>query len=151
MNQFLVPLRIPTGWAVNFNAYFADVPMDVRDGWIENCEYFKEDLLWIQQLRFVDGRHEDDPAGWSLDLGWYPQSDPNGAYTLTLNRGGVQNDVSDGSVFHVRDPNAQKIRAALERILDGLSEHEDVARLRDAVGAAWADGMPAALQVRDKI
>jgi hypothetical protein len=138
MNHLLTPLRIPGGWAVTYNVYFADVPMKVQDGRIVNFECFKEDLLMIQQLHVADGRHEIDHSGWLLDVGWYPDSDPSGAYTLTLVRGSWTDQV----VFRVRDRNVETVRAAIERILDGLSHGEDVSRLRDAIGASWATGMP---------
>jgi hypothetical protein len=137
MNHLLMPLRIPSGWAVTYNVYFAEVPMEVHDGRIVNFEYFKEDLLTIRQLTVSDGHHEVDRAGWLLDLGWYPDADPGGAYTLTLVRG----QWTDGVVLRVRARDAQTIRSAIERALDGLLRGEDIVSLHDAIGASWADGI----------
>jgi len=147
MNRFLVPLRIPSGWAISYNAYFPDVTMDLKDCQIANFECFKQDLLMIQQLRVADGRYEIDHAGWLLDVGWYPDADPSGAYTLALVRGDWTNQV----VFRVRDRSIQAIQWALERLLDGLSRHEDISALRDAVDASWADGMPEAFMGKTRL
>ncbi|WDM30656.1 hypothetical protein KCX80_16520 [Paenibacillus mucilaginosus] len=81
----LIPLRVPMGFAVCFNK-FSDVdpiPCKTGDGFIENWEYFTEDILQIAMMKIVDGN-------WVLpkfdkliiDLGWYPDSHITGQYRL---------------------------------------------------------------------
>lgn len=114
---------------MTYNASFADVAMEVRDGSIVNFEFFKEDLLVIQRMQVVAGRWEVDHTGALLDVGWYPDSDPAGAYTLTVVRGAW-----DAILFRVRTRDADVIRAAIERILDGLYRGESIDTVRMAVG-----------------
>ncbi|MDC0722780.1 hypothetical protein [Nannocystis bainbridge] len=66
----LVPLRIPSGWAVRHNALLArrlpDGSLDINDS---------EDLLWLVRLPPLDGAYPpgpDDPAReLHLDAGFY--------------------------------------------------------------------------------
>lgn len=66
----LLPLRIPTGWAVRWNGLLArrlaDRQIEVSDS---------EDLLWLVKLPPPGGPYEPGPgSGWRelhLDAGWY--------------------------------------------------------------------------------
>jgi hypothetical protein len=88
MSKKLVRFQLPGSWAVCYNS-FGDEDMIVVDGLIENFQYYKEDLLWLQSMRRAENAdtvYELDPAGWLADVGWYPDSDPDGAYTLHVFR-----------------------------------------------------------------
>ncbi|WP_157886894.1 hypothetical protein [Hymenobacter sp. PAMC 26628] len=88
MDKKLMRLQLPGHWAICYNS-FGDEEMIVADGWIENQEHYKEDLLWLQSMRStkIPGiSYELDPAGWLADIGWYPDGDPNGAFTLHIFR-----------------------------------------------------------------
>lgn len=55
--MYLLPLKVPMGFAICFNK-FVDVdpiPCETGDGFIENCEYFTEDILQIVMMKLVDG------------------------------------------------------------------------------------------------
>ena len=66
----LQPLRIPSGWTVNYNEFKEIEPefetFDDRSG------EFKEDILQLVHPR----------AGVIVDLGWYPQHQRRGRFTL---------------------------------------------------------------------
>ncbi|WP_143169207.1 hypothetical protein [Vibrio quintilis] len=70
----LVPLRIPEGWEVKWN-HFYDIRAEEQipeDGFLDYPFY--EDMLYMtNQGRML-----------AIDLGWYPDSDPEGSYHLLL-------------------------------------------------------------------
>jgi len=68
------PLKIHAGWRIQFTSLSNDmdprqVSPDDEDAWLD----FMQDLMYI---------HYDETFG--LDLGWYPEGDPNGAFELQL-------------------------------------------------------------------
>lgn len=122
----LVPLRIPSTWAVIYNAFGDEDPV-VRDGAITNFGSFGEDLLSIERLQFNGADWVTVPDGYILDLGWYPDADPAGQYRLTLIRGDW-----DHVVGRFASRNRGEIRAAVERCLEWVSSDtgdEEIARL----------------------
>jgi hypothetical protein len=69
------PLRIPGGWSVDHNELMQLEPsqLGVEDPlW---C-FLTEDLLQLREVR----------RGWLLDVGWYPDSRPEGAFRAVLIR-----------------------------------------------------------------
>lgn len=76
----LMPLRIPTGWAIRFNRFFDEEPIIDDQGIFVNAAGFAEDLLLIEPIP-DKGLY---PLPFSLDLGWYPAADPHGTYRLRL-------------------------------------------------------------------
>lgn len=91
MYDNLMKLKIPNKWAVLYNA-FCDEDMIVKEGTIENFHTYKEDLLWINEC-CMDSNHGYmlDENGHSLDLGWYPDSDPEGSFILRIMKPGWDN------------------------------------------------------------
>lgn len=81
--QSLQPLRIPGGWTVVFNNFYdidpKAVPKSDDDTWLFA---FSEDILYIRSetARKQNGHTERQTLG--IDLGWYPEGDPNGSFTL---------------------------------------------------------------------
>lgn len=132
----LVPLRVPGGWMVVHNT-FADEEPIIRDGVVLNDEYYGEDLLSVERLRWTGAGYIMDPDGHTLDLGWLPAADPEGAYELTLLHGGW-----DRVVFVFRSRDRQAIRAAADQALQlatqGVPDAE-IARLV-TTGEAGAPG-----------
>ena len=65
----LVPLSIPAGWEVNQNHFYMTTIEEADGGYP-----FYEDILQMncKNLRLT------------LDLGWYPEGEVNGAYRLVL-------------------------------------------------------------------
>ena len=70
MKDFILqPLRIPSGWTVNYNHFSEYDPLT------ESPEYLyelSEDMLQMENDRFL------------IDLGWYPEMDLNGRFILVL-------------------------------------------------------------------
>lgn len=87
MYNQLFSLKIPSGWAVIRHS-FGDVDPTVEDGVIVNDEFYNEDLLSIEPLRLTEHGWVVDQEGYALDLGWYPEANPEGCYRLTLLKGG---------------------------------------------------------------
>ena len=79
----LVPLEIPHGWAVLYNAFSRIEPI-IQDGVIVNDQYYQQNLLLISQLKHTDAGWNIDPQGIRFDVGWYPESSPDGAFQLVV-------------------------------------------------------------------
>lgn len=78
----LQPIRIPSGWSVLFYKLDSIEPdtLDEEDkAWLG---HFVEDILYIEKenQRKVNKKKEKQVIG--VDLGWYPDGDPKGAYRL---------------------------------------------------------------------
>ena len=121
MSAPLVPLRLPGNWAICYNS-FGDEDMVVVEGRIENFYYYKEDLLWLQSMRRAaneDVVYELDPTGWLADVGWYPDGDPTGAYTLRVFRASPDIATEGWPAEHptFRSPNRHHIASVLEHVI----------------------------------
>lgn len=79
----LVPLHIPSGWAVVHNAFGDEDPL-VRNGWIANTHFYNENLLLIQPIKFEKTSATLDTKGYTFKLGWYPHGNPHGSYQFSL-------------------------------------------------------------------
>ena len=70
----LQPLRIQPGWSFLFNKLAALEPDDLSE----------DDPAWqftlVQDILYM--RKENPKQTVAIDLGWYPEGDPNGAYRL---------------------------------------------------------------------
>ena len=138
MNKNVLRLQVPGQWAVCYNS-FGDEEMIVVDGSIENAQYYKEDLLWLQSLRSTPvAGSELDPSGWLVDVGWYPAEDPTGTYILHVFR----LDPTENSrplnppQFHSR--NRYQVRAVIEYMLHQIgrgSWNDDQERTRQQLAA----------------
>ena len=90
----LMKLKIPMYWAVLHNSFYdedmiirTDEPEDsvFSNGEIENCHAYMQDLLWMKQCSFDPDRgYILVDEGYALDLGWYPDSDPEGAFIVRI-------------------------------------------------------------------
>ncbi len=109
----LVPLRVPTGWAIKFNKFWEIKPF-IENGSFVNSEDFSEDLLSIERIC-------PDNSNWPcfiLDLGWYPAEDYYGYYKLDLIKGS-----SDNILRTFEAKNYNDIRETIEQWLDILSKY----------------------------
>lgn len=73
--MLLQPLRIPSGWEVILNK-FSEI--DVED-WSVDDENWMDLTEDITYLRRKGRRHEI-----GIDLGWYPDTDPKGAFHVKV-------------------------------------------------------------------
>jgi hypothetical protein len=102
--SMLQPLRIPAGWRVDYNEFYAiEAASETRD-------HLKEDLF---QATHTAGNR-------MLDLGWYPEADPDGAFRLCLHAG----DFSGELIHRADSPDRASIVAELERLLAAVAEGE---------------------------
>jgi len=68
MMPTLVRLQIPRGWTISDNKFYDVDPVFDSDGMITNWhEGFTEDVLWIQQNVFSNGRFET-PTSHCIDI-----------------------------------------------------------------------------------
>lgn len=78
----LQPLRIPPGWELVFyklEALEADGLKEDDDAWLF---HFVEDILYMCSKRSRRKNKRTEEQTVSIDLGWYPEGEPKGAYTL---------------------------------------------------------------------
>ena len=93
------PLQITRGWFVGYNEFkdvepYTDIKVEGLpddDVW----ELFLQDLLQL--------KHEF--TGITIDLGWTPEADPNGAYELTI----IKNCNWSDPIFHYESKNKDDI------------------------------------------
>ena len=71
-NPPLQPLRIPSGWTVDFNDFYEVEP--TFKTYDDSAWNFKEDMLQIKHERFR----------LLVDLGWYPTARSTGGFGLRL-------------------------------------------------------------------
>ena len=81
--QNLQPLRIPSGWTVVFNN-FEDIDPEAvsrsdEDTWLFT---FNEDILYIRSEASQKQNKQLEQQTLGIDLGWYPDGDPDGSVTL---------------------------------------------------------------------
>ncbi len=124
MSAKLVPLNIPSGWAVLHNT-FGDRDPIIQNGWIVNHDCYSEDLLLIQSLKVQDNQWKIDPESYQIKLGWYPQSDPNGCYHLQLLQA-HQNSV----VFEYKSKKRSAIRPVIERCFDLIAQSVELEQIQ---------------------
>ena len=77
----LMRFRIPPNWTFGFNHFYDVDPIFRDDGSIINWyEGFVEDVLWIQECRFINGEHRcPERECMQIDIHWL-----SGHYTATL-------------------------------------------------------------------
>lgn len=124
MNK-LIPLRIPSNWAVISNSFY-EGEMIVENDNIVNYLSYQEDVLFIEECSYSsEGQTMIDKTGYKIDLGWYPDSNPNGFYKLTILIEGWNNVVAE---FNSKDKSQviEKLEQALLIINENRSDIETV-------------------------
>lgn len=80
--QKLLPLRIPAGWTVGYNKFTDTDPETLSaddEVWLSA---FNEDILQIYcKLKRERNKHIEKQE-LTIDLGWYPDGDPDGEFVL---------------------------------------------------------------------
>lgn len=109
MELRLQPLRIPTGWQVDYNDGLWEIdPSDATISEDERWWLFKEDMLQLTHPRF----------NRLLDVGWYPGGDlAQGQYGLVLYEG----DFGGRLLFQLRTRDRLDLVAEIERLLQSVS------------------------------
>ena len=116
----LMPLRIPTQWAVTYNHFYDVVPIKdekVENGWYQNSSYFTEDLLQIIKTKHQDGHPAFAKQQLLIDLGYYPEGCVDGKYVLQLVKpAGGEMDWENAEQFKSKD--RFEIQAKIEQWLE---------------------------------
>lgn len=79
--ETLQPLRIPTGWHIEFNKLTSTEP-ETLDKDDERWFDFTEDIAYMYTINQKKEYHKMDTQKLGIDLGWYPDCDPNGNFCL---------------------------------------------------------------------
>ncbi|AMW31309.1 MAG: hypothetical protein P5702_07535 [Limnospira sp. PMC 1291.21] len=116
MSVQLVPLHIPSGWAILHNS-FGDVDPVIEHGYIINGEFFNENLLSAKPIEFNGTDWVTVGDGYLLQLGWYPEYRPEGCYRLTVSQGSGDQKI----VVKYESKEREEIRQVLQRCLGWVS------------------------------
>lgn len=108
MSVPLQPLRIPTGWHVEYNNGLYEIDPLSREVSAENqWLLFKEDMLQLKQPHF----------NRLLDLGWYPEGDMvEGCYRLVVYNG----DFRGQRLHQFQTRDRATLVAEIERLLEAI-------------------------------
>ncbi|NLK98831.1 MAG: hypothetical protein GX272_12285 [Epulopiscium sp.] len=83
----IMPIKIPGGFAVTYNKFFDVEPVQSEEskGGLQNWGYFTQDIMQIIKIGLKKGKWYIPSKDYMIiDLGWYPDGDPNGEYGLSL-------------------------------------------------------------------
>ncbi|MEK3789132.1 hypothetical protein [Paenibacillus sp. FSL K6-1230] len=70
----LLPLRFPSSWEISYNTLVELDPSDLKEDDENKWRNFTEDLLQVKHTKY----------NILLDVGWYPEGDPQGLYGIEL-------------------------------------------------------------------
>lgn len=126
MSAKLVPLNIPSGWAVVHNRFGDQDPL-IQNGGIVNHVDYSDNLLSIRSLKADSDQWEIDPEGYHLQLGWYPASNPNGCYRLQLQK---LQSVPEKEIFEYTSKKRSAIRQIIEQCLKLITEGLSLAEIQ---------------------
>ena len=108
----LFELKIPSLWMVVYNSFYKEETI-IEDNIIVNNLAYKEDILSIEKVKIEDERYINDTSSYCIDLGWYPDSDPNGKYRLVVLKGDWNNIVEE-----YQSKSQQEIAELINQLLD---------------------------------
>lgn len=102
-HSFINDLRIPNGVIV-YNDFCIDESISFEDQWYQ----YKEDIL---QIKFGDN--------FIIDVGWYPESDPNGKFIVQ----GIKNENWWPPLAEESARNLVELKKAIEKIAIIINEY----------------------------
>lgn len=110
----LQSLRIPGGWTVVFNEFANIDPMEIsdedEDKWLF---YLSEDLLYLSAQSTRKQNKQTQIQTLGIDLGWYPEGDPNGSFKLQA----ILDENWENPLLEFSSRNKDKIVETLEQWL----------------------------------
>jgi hypothetical protein len=125
----LIPLKIPPYWAVLHNYGFYSDDMIVENGVIVNDLAYRPSMLFMVQ---INSSNEfgvvRDKTGFAIDLGWYPEADPNGSYKLELLKGTVRD-----TVYEYKSFDKYKIQHVLNELMYIATKSRDIDIIKDLI------------------
>lgn len=115
--QILQHLRIPAGWKIIFNDFFALNPAQYTGFDTHFWENFVEDMLYIVNERSYKKDKTTYTKKIAVDLGWYPEMDVNGEFALYV----IKDDDWNCPLAEFRSRNQEKIVETIEVFLKKYS------------------------------
>jgi len=116
LKKQLVPLRVPSGWMIDYNAFLDLDPNEFIDNEYEFRWEYSEDILQFSNK--IRSR--------VLDLGWYPDHNPDGMFNIKLvelvEDNESQSDKWFQPIFILRTRNRNEIIEKLEWIMQEVAE-----------------------------
>lgn len=104
-------LDIPAGWGVSYHQFY-DEEMRVVNGEIENWNVYKTSLAQFIKMHIVNGTYQIPAEYLLIDLGFYPEGDPNGQFELEMATVTKEDGWISHKVFSSKD--RYEIRETLE-------------------------------------
>lgn len=85
----LYPIRVPAGWEVIINK-LSEIEPDTIENPEDNLWFteFVEDVLYICQKRKERNNHQTIEHELGIDIGWYPDGNPQGSFHMVVVRDG---------------------------------------------------------------
>ncbi|MCI8401664.1 MAG: hypothetical protein HFI38_06160 [Lachnospiraceae bacterium] len=80
--EHLQPLRIPGGWTIDFNKFENAEPQELAEQDKRWLFAFTEDILLMHKTSSRKRNGIIEQQKLQLDLGWYPDGEPDGAFLL---------------------------------------------------------------------
>lgn len=111
--QHLQPLRVPGGWTIDYNKLENVEPqkLDEQDKlWLFA---FTEDILLMHKISSRKRNGMMEQQRLQLDLGWYPDGEPDGAFLLQA----ILNDNWENPLLVFRSKSKDAIVKMLEKWL----------------------------------
>lgn len=116
----LLPLRIAAGWLVSHNVFVEWRP--------DRVDSLTEDLLQLSSCRRgTAGGWEIDPAGFLIDVGWYPDGDPDGTFRVVV----VSPDFRGEEILAVEHRDPDVVRDVIAACTSMLTSKVDRSSLID--------------------
>ena len=111
--QRLQPLRIPSGWTMMINKLEDMEPEELLSEDRTWLFAFTEDILYMYTNMSRKKNKELEKQTLAIDLGWYPDSDPNGTFRLLA----VLNDNWENPLLEFSSRNKKEVVEMLEKWL----------------------------------
>ena len=80
--ECLQPLRIPSGWTIMFNKLENMEPKEISPEDKIWLYAYTEDILYMYTNISQKNNKKTEEQKLAIDLGWYPDGDPNGSFRL---------------------------------------------------------------------
>jgi hypothetical protein len=125
----LVSIPLPAMWCImNHQLWDQDPEVDANGNLVDGGA-FCQDLVWIAQVRRKEERWVVDLNLPQIDVGWYPDGDPNGQYGIEVVQVG-----NDSPLFEYEFRNRHLIARVIEHIAYEFSLIKpDLIRLEDRI------------------
>lgn len=108
----LQPLRITTGWRIEYNKLLE----------VEPAELLEKDSIWIhftEDILQMVYKWEQKQTCFVLDVGWYPETERNGNFRLVL----IQKTDWENPIIEIKTKSKKELVYHIEKIVEKISEN----------------------------